>query len=37
VPIDETIGASGRKIANVVEVLRNDQTLPEKLFLLQCK
>jgi hypothetical protein len=38
VSIDETTDASERKFANVViGVLRNDQTLSEKSFLLPCK
>jgi hypothetical protein len=38
VSIDETTDASGRKVANIViGVLKNDQTLSEKSFLLSCK
>jgi hypothetical protein len=38
VSIDETTDATGRKVANVVtSVLKNDQTLSEKLFLLSGK
>jgi hypothetical protein len=38
VSTDETTNASGRKVANVViGVLKNDQTLSEKSFLLSCK
>jgi hypothetical protein len=38
VSIGETTKASGRKVANVViGVLKNDQTLSEKSFLLSCK
>jgi hypothetical protein len=36
--INETTDANGRKVANVViGVLKNDQTLSEKSFLLSCK
>jgi hypothetical protein len=34
VSIDEKTDASGRKVANVIGVLKNDQTLSEKSFLL---
>jgi hypothetical protein len=38
VSIDETTDASGSKVANdVIGVLKNDQTLSEKSFLLSCK
>jgi hypothetical protein len=38
VSTDETINASGRKVANIViGVLKNDQTLSDKSFLLSCK
>jgi hypothetical protein len=37
VSIDETTDASGRKAANVIGVLKNDQTPSEKSFLLTCK
>jgi hypothetical protein len=38
VSIDKTTDASGRKVANfVIEVLKNDQTLSERSFLLSCK
>jgi hypothetical protein len=37
VSIDETTSPSGRKVANVIiGVLKNDQTLSEKSFLLSC-
>jgi hypothetical protein len=37
VSVDKTTNASGRKVANVViEVLKNSETLSEKLFLLSC-
>jgi hypothetical protein len=32
VSIDETTDAGGRKVANVIGVLKNDQTLSEKSF-----
>jgi hypothetical protein len=36
--MDETTDASGRKVANfVIEVLKTNETLPEKSFLLSCK
>jgi hypothetical protein len=37
VSIDDTTNASERKVVNVIGVLKTDQTLSEKSFLLSCK